>query len=205
MKDERIRTAPVERDAGFTLVEVLVSLAILTVLLSLLGGQLGLGLQLGEKGRQIAQRDEAVAIRNSIAARLQRAQPVFERHATRGHRLAFTGRSDEISFVVDGEHEGEGGGLERNAILRSPDGSRLILRREPFDPLRGALPGATESVIASGLASFEVRYLEPLDQGRRSAWRDSWQDRASLPLLIEMSVRARGWHPEPVVVEPRLR
>ena len=124
----------------------------------------------------------------------------------------FAGERDEIRYAAALPPRVQDGGawFFRLAVAREGDKSRLVLERTYPDPTALEHPTFTDaerSVLAEGIAELSISYF-----GRDAnaadvdtpTWRDRWDDRQRLPLLVKIEVKpVKGPAWPPLVVEPR--
>jgi general secretion pathway protein J len=126
--------------------------------------------------------------------------------------LLFSGERDELRYVSAlPARVVEGGVLYfRLALAKDAEHSRLVLDRVLTDPTATEPPsfdGADRTVLAEGVREVKVGYFGR-DPGTADAvpptWRDRWDDRQQLPLLIRVEVALLQGDAWPaLVVEPR--
>jgi general secretion pathway protein J len=174
------------RDAGFTLVEVLVALA-LTALVSLL---LLHGVRLAAAGLdRHARRAERLDDRRSLDELLRRVLS----SAASG---SFVGRPTTARFLSLAEDSGPG--LYRIEIAR--EGSRLILRRRLAGP--SADPQIAEAVLAGDVVAFGFAYFGAPSAAEAPGWHQDWEGLTRLPLLVRVSLDTAAAPPRPPLVVP---
>ncbi len=201
------------RAAGFTLMELIIALALLALIASLLTGGLSMAARSWDSGENKAgdvgsMRQTQAFLREQLTAELPlRIKKVAEMP------LLFAGERDELrSTAALPPRVQEGGAWYfRLVIAREGDKSRLVLERVYPDPAALEPPGfaadAERSVLADGIAELAISYF-----GRDAnaadtdmpTWRDRWDDRQRLPLLVKIEVKPQkgpAW--PPLVVEPR--
>ncbi len=132
--------------------------------------------------------------------------------------LMFAGERDEIRYAAALPPRVQEGGawFFRLAVARDGDKSRLVLERTYPDPTALENPqfnDAERSVLADGIAELKISYFGR-DANAADAdtptWRDRWDDRQRLPLLVQdrsqagegpgrgrRSSSSRGAHPSP--------
>ncbi|HTW50587.1 MAG TPA: prepilin-type N-terminal cleavage/methylation domain-containing protein [Stellaceae bacterium] len=179
-----------KRDAGFTLVELLVALA-LSALVSLV---LLHGIRLAAAGldRQ-ARASERLDARQSLDDLLRR---------TLGSAVAiprtaggeFSGTPNGVEFVSAAEDGGPG--LYR--VHLALDRGRLILRRELAAPQGD--PRAAASVVASNLRDFRLAYFGADTLGASPAWHDSWPQLTTLPQTVRVILDRDADPPRPPLI-----
>ena len=193
---------------GFTLFEVVVA----TALVSLLGVMLFGGLRLG--GRIMDKAAERTTAATQLAAtfgflrsQLGQAQPVL-RGEKGAQTVVFEGRPDGVDFItVSPPHIG-GQGFQRLSVQsgRGANGAHLIARWHSFSRAHTESVSATmvhESVLLDDIAAAEFSYLGKA--GGAHTWQPRWQSRATLPALVRIRLSYAGRRPaEDLLVALRL-
>ena len=144
------------RDGGYVLVEVLVSLAILALLLSLLPGMLRLGSRATESARAIEGAQASEAALSLLRRTIEGALPFYETDAQGAFGIAFRGEQD--AFEMIGEMPGpRGGGLAIRPVDVAHGGDAEVLGVADLGELAEVVPhagaGANQSnvdAVASG-------------------------------------------------------
>jgi general secretion pathway protein J len=182
------RTSTTDSAAGFTLLELLVAMALLALVLVTLGG----GIQFGARAWDVEDRRVAAGAELDTIAGLLRqlvagAQP-------RPLDLAYNapcldGRANGMSFISPlPEALGEGGLYDVDLELRA---GRLMLRWRPhLRPVPGAVPAPyAETELTRGVNALEIRYFTPASRDDPGGWRDAWNTPAVLPALVRIELR----------------
>jgi prepilin-type N-terminal cleavage/methylation domain-containing protein len=182
------------RDAGFTLIEVLVAVA-LSALISLI---LLHGIRLAASGldrhTRATERLDARQSLDDILRRTLGAAALIPR--TAGGE--FIGKSDAIEFL--GIAEDGGSGLYRIdlAVDRTRPDRPLILRRRLAVPAGD--PRAAASVIATRIRDFRLAYFGADAASAEPAWHDTWQQLSMLPLMVRVILDSDGDPARPAIV-----
>lgn len=183
---------------GFTLIEILVALALAGLVMLVLAGGLAIAFRgfagfAGATARIDERRQVAFWLRREIEAALP---PDLGGAA----RRPFVGAGDALRFLA---LAGDGAGLAATSLTLEPDGdpargSRLVLARQPAD---GGLPARI--VLAHGLAGIALSYWGRAEGDEAARWHDAWTDPRRLPALVRVAVvwrRAGAGDPATVVV-----
>ena len=189
-------TTPV-RPRGFTLLEVLVAIALLALLLTLAYAAMRTAIQASRSGEALIARSEEMRtaqafLRRQFAGALPLA---YELDATNGVQYLFEGGRDAIQFVapMPGYLSRGGAHVQRLALVRAAGGGLQLefnhSQLNGFDPEAGPVGGDREPVVlATGITDggFEFRQREP--DGRLGPWQDQWDSPHALPQQLRLRV-----------------
>lgn len=183
--------------AGYSLVELLVVLALLGLIAVAISGGMRFGARVWERTEAAVANVEQA--RGGHAYLRNLLSHVYPRAASAGQGEAFLGTRDRIAFLSSPSGSG---GVARFVLRtqRVGTGIALILSQAAE---RGPA-GEQENALLSGAKEIAFTYGEIKDGA--VAWADDWQGRAELPALIRVRVifadgRAR-W-PD-LIVRPRI-
>ena len=206
----------VNKEAGFTLTEVLIALALLAVMASLLVDAIG-STRLALKATDRQGADAAVSAAQAVLRRLMtEARSVLDPSQQPDPNRAFIGAPDRVSFVSSFVPQGQFGGLWRYDLALDHNGpaaagAELVLGQRLLRPVTASSAGAsvpsTKSVLLKGARELRLRYFGILEADRAPRWHDTWQHPGGLPLLISVDLvfapqDQRQW--STVVVAPSL-
>lgn len=197
-------------EAGFTLIEALVSIALLAMLLTLLPTSLHLGRRAFEASGVVDAREQAAAWRAVLETRLSGAIDLQERNAQGGYKKVFTGASNAIEFAAEDPDGPGGGGVFRYRFGLGENG-HVVFTQQRFNRIARRDGAADEPVSALpwpvAASSLRIRYLDPGRGGEPPAWKDEWTRFDAMPRLIEIDLvsPSRAWLRTPIIIEPKLR
>ncbi len=181
---------------GFTLVELLVAMALAgLVLLALFGG-----MAIAVRGvAQLASGSERVDERRQLALWLRREIEVALPPDRGGLvRLPFVGEAAALRFLTIDAAGATEVSLALEAALDGTSG-RLVLARRPLD---GGLPARV--VLARDLASLRFSYWGRHAEAEDARWADSWSDPREVPVLVRVAITRSGAEEAlPIVVRLR--
>jgi general secretion pathway protein J len=200
------------RAAGFTLIELIAALVLLALMSSVIYGALSLAGRSWDGGEAKAtQVSEMRHTHEFLREELTAEFPLRLRQAAE-FPLLFAGERDELRYTAALPTRVEEGGVLyfRLALARVDDRMQLIVERLLPDPQATQSPefqNVEHSVLADGIAELKIAYFGR-DPGAAEAdapsWRDRWDDRQRLPLLVRIDVQPKQGPAWPtLVVEPR--
>jgi general secretion pathway protein J len=182
----RKRRPIASREAGFTLLEIMVALVVLGFLMAALTAGVKFGLQAWDaQARTIATHADLDGVDRTFRLLIVNADPgVATEQPTfvgTGSTLAFNSQLPEMSTTA----------FSRDADVRLlvDGGHRLVLRWVPHphaERLGAPLP-ATDTTLVDGVDHLEFAYWQPSPQGNGGGWVKAWNAQ-DLPLLVRMHV-----------------
>lgn len=208
---------PVGRMRGFTLLEMLLALALLGLLMVGAYAAIRNATAAVASGQQMTERTNKIRVTHAFVRRqLSTAlASAYETNRSNGLRYVVEGERDQITYVspMPG-YLGRGGSYVQRLSFRN-DGGLLRLefrhaRLNGWDADEGFDDDEQEPVVLLEdvrSARFEYRGID--DQGRMGDWRTSWDRREALPALVRLKIEfdrdVRMEWPElvvPLVVDP---
>jgi general secretion pathway protein J len=176
--------------AGFTLLEVVVALAILGLVMTALAGGLGFSLKASRAGERMTDDTLAIARLDGLLRHdLERALRL--RTASSPHApLAFTGSTESLAFTVAAPSYPTAAGLYQVsfAVLSSAGGETLSYSRRAAaeTPAPEDADERPRALIEGTAARISFAYFDG------KAWRDRWLDAEALPRLVRLRLADGG-------------
>ena len=206
-------TAATARQRGFTLIELGIGLLIMAGMAAVMFGSLSLAARSWDGGEaKVARTSDMRQTESYLRAQLAAQYP------QRGWKqveqpLLFSGERNEIRYAAALPERVARGGIQffRTSVVSDGSKSRLVQERVVPDAQATQAPefvDAEKSVLADDIVDLRISYLGR-DPGANNAdaptWRDRWEDRQRLPMLVKIDVKAADGTAWPtLVVEPRL-
>lgn len=200
------------RATGFTLLELVIAITLLALMASVLYGALGFAGRSWEGGEAKAEATSSMRLAEGfLRAQLEAQHPLRMRRMAEFPML-FGGTQDELRFAAALPARVSGGGIwyYRLVVANENDTSRLVLERMLPDLEAGALPvfdKPERSILADHVKEIRIGYFG-YDAGAARVgvptWRDQWDDRNRLPLMVRIDVvpqRGPAW--PTLLVAPR--
>ncbi len=181
------------KQTGFTLIEIMLAMTLLSVMMVLLFGTLRISAQSWEAGEgKVAQVGEAALVYQFFRRHLGVTQPLWQDfNPELEQAFSFVGRSDALQFVSPLPASAARPGLQLFTVyLRQMGGGKwLTVSVQPFFPVAEGQAAQDEGVvILKHVNSFQVSYfgMDPLSG--TSGWQDEWVDREALPRLVKIRI-----------------
>lgn len=194
---------------GFTLLELLVALTLMSMLVVMLFAGLRFGARVWDGGAAHSERIAEVRLAQEFLRRqLEQARPGALADDDPADDARFEGGRDRLRFLAPWPTRAAAAQLYLHELYLSDSGSGadLVVTLVPYRPgeERPAEPRITTLVRDVAEATF--RYYGADDEDDPPAWHGDWQERSDLPALVQMRLElsahlARGW-PD-LVVAPR--
>jgi general secretion pathway protein J len=198
-----------ETDEGFTLVEALVAVALLSLLSVLVAGALRFGVAAWQRGGDASDRiDEIIHAENFLRGMIARASPHFiARPGEKGH-VAFEGQARSLRFITEAPLAFDQAG-RFVVILRAETkeaGTALLIESRPELAATDGKPGqAALRPLLEGLTGVTLAYFGAKSPRTAREWHRDWVREAELPELIRIDLSAMGAPLlEPIIIRPML-
>lgn len=180
-------------DAGFSLLEIVIALALLSLILATLPSLVQMSRKASVSAAAVEQVATETVVESFIVERISAALPLRQKLEDGELRIAFQGTPQAIRFVAPVADGPMGTGLfelELSASEAAPGGTGLFLRWQPFTPQRRT-EASSERVLLPDLDTFSLRYFGLLAATGQREWSPTWSERQELPEMVEVSL-ARG-------------
>lgn len=198
------------RGAGFSLVEMLLAVALLALLSTAAWGAMRTATRAVERGEALIERTNKLRVTQELLRRqISQAMAVpFDRDTTDGRITNFVGERDRMMWVspMPG-YLGRGGSyVQEVALERDGFGDALKFRHAMLNgfELREGFPDEPGPVVLlERITDLRIAYRGINAEGRLDDWVDEWDKGATLPLLVRFEVefaRGSGMHWPPLVI-----
>ncbi len=188
---------------GFTLIEVLIAMTLLSIMVVLLFSSLKICAQSWEQGEnKITEVNEVAVVQNFFQRHLSSAIPLWnDFHAADQSKtdaatgqlnrtFSFQGKKQSLQFVSTFPASAGRSGMQLFSIQSlQQDGEQLIkVILTPFFPLtEGEAWQQEEVVLLSRVSDFSLAYFGPDETGGNS-WQDEWLEKEAQPRLVKISI-----------------
>ena len=185
------------KQPGFTLLEVLIGMSIMSIMMLLLFASLRICVQNWNAGeRKIAQVSQAAIIQNFLQSKLHSAVPL-DGDFLEEPQFSFQGSQDQMQFVAAMPASAGRLGLQLFKMSLQPadrgeQGSVLQVEMHPFFPQGESDAQWTVKpvVILKKIHSLKFAYFGSDSDFRNSdsSWQNNWLEKDSLPRLVSVDI-----------------
>jgi general secretion pathway protein J len=180
-----------QKTSGFTLIEVLLAMTLLSIMVVLLFSSLKVGADSWNKGeKKIAEVNEKAVVYQFFKQHLTSARPLWDDFSDEERSFSFQGEKNKLQFISVFPASSERKGIQLFDIDFDPAGSGVInVTLKPFYPLLEDQQWQQEEVILlENVEEFELSYYSKEAPGSTGLWVDYWQQKEQLPLLIKINI-----------------
>ncbi len=181
---------------GFSLIELLVALVLLSLMFALLTSSLGFGTKLWSDHEQdSAQASHVMVVEGLLRRLLSEARPVAET-ATKDApwHIKFSGDKNSIEFTAPMlERFATGGFYEIN--IRTREGNRSTKKIEMSWSLPRQSGNKMNAVLFEGNVNLEFAFFGSQKVGEPPRWYSDWRYQRALPelVLVRLTLGGRRW------------
>lgn len=190
------RTLPPRPQAGFTLLELMLAMALTMVLMGLVYATVRMTIRATESGEAMVDRTNRVRITQEFLRRqLNRAMPLIIETSTRdGKTKSFEGANDEIRWVgpMPGYLGSGGPYIQSLRLERARGGLELVYRFEMlngYDPEQRRRDEDIDSVVLlEGIRRGRFQYRSLDANNLATPWTSNWKDPATMPVMVQIDL-----------------
>ncbi|MEI7840412.1 MAG: prepilin-type N-terminal cleavage/methylation domain-containing protein [Methylococcaceae bacterium] len=176
---------------GFTLIEVLIGMTLLSLMVVLLFSSLTIGAKSWEQGeKKITDVNEIAVVQQFFNHHLAHATPQWNDFDPEKDRLfSFQGKKETLQFVAAFPASAERAGLQLFLLeLKEKDKQRFIsVTLTPFFPLAEGAEWFQDDVeLVRGVQNFELAYFGLNDETGEFMWHNEWLNKEQQPRLVRI-------------------
>ncbi len=181
-----------QKTQGFTLIEVLIAMTLLSMMMVLLFGSLKICADSWEKGEnKITEVNDYAVVYNFFHQHLSLAQPLWNDFSIEGNSFSFQGTAQSLQFVSALPASAGRSGLQLFSVdLHSDNNDRFVnVTLRPFFPLSdGASWNNAEETLINHVSDFRLSYFGSSDGISPGTWQDEWLVKNNLPQLVKINI-----------------
>lgn len=180
------------RSRGFTLLEVVVSVALFALLMSIVYSGFTTAVRAYDAVERRIDEVERMRVVSAFIRRSVGGAHALAIAVDREWDLQFDGTPEQLRYIADLPGYVGAGGLHELVLELETNGEHqdLVMRRRPLVIDRsGELQGELETrVLADNVTGFALRFYGVLDDQEVPAWHDEWSSTKLMPLLVELTI-----------------
>ncbi|MFA5922846.1 MAG: prepilin-type N-terminal cleavage/methylation domain-containing protein [Methylococcaceae bacterium] len=178
---------------GFTLIEVLIAMTLLSIMVVLLFSSLKICADSWEKGEnKITDVNEVAVVYNFFQRHLSVAKPLWNDFSGENKTLSFQGKTQSLQFVSAFPASAGRTGLQLFSIeLQAEDNDQVIkVTITPFFPAAEGEEWHKEEVsLIKHVSDFTLAYFGSDDGVSEGSWQDEWLDKEVQPRLVKINIK----------------
>ena len=188
-----VRRRNMSRDSGFTLVELLLAMTLLSMLLALAYGGLRASIQATEKGQGILDDSNRIRMAHQFVRRqLTQLLPLaFEETLDQQTRSVFRGEPRRIRYVAQMPgYLGFGGPqVQELEFVQGEDGLELVLSHALLQGFDESFLYQREPILLlDKVASAQFSFLGEDENGEVTTWQANWSEEGVLPAAVALEI-----------------
>lgn len=179
--------------AGFTLIEVLIAMTLLSLMVVLLFSSLSIGAKSWQQGEtKIAEVNEIAVVQQFFNHHLAHATPQWNDFDPEKERIfSFQGTKDSLQFVSAFPASAERSGLQLFdlRLQKKNKQSFVSVTLTPFFPLTEGEEFFEDTVeLVTNVARFELSYFGFNEETSEYSWQNQWLEKEQQPRLVKISL-----------------
>lgn len=194
---------------GFTLIEVLLAMTLLSIMIVLLFGSLKICAESWERGeKKIAEVNSVAAVYNFFQRHLSVARPLWNDFNPEERLFSFQGDRRALQFVSAFPSSAGRSGLQLITLTLQKENREQIIKvtLTPFFPAaEGEEWQIEEETLIRGVQDLSLAYFGPENGANASRWQQEWLQKSALPQLVKIKITLENemFWPE-MVIAPRV-
>ncbi len=185
-----------KRNAGFTLIEVIVVFTLLAMIMAMIFSGIDSGRRTAEKGEQrITAINEMRVIQGIIRHQISRAMGIGVAFSDEGELLKFMGDENSITFVAQMPgYLGSGGPHIQKLELVNADGGKLLqfthglVSNYDDEDEQSAFDTAEPIVLLENIRDGAFAFIEVDEEGLPTEWVNELENPMAMPLMVQLDL-----------------
>ena len=180
---------------GFTLIEVLIAMTLLSIMVVLLFSSLKICADSWEKGEsKITDVNEVAVVYNFFQRHLSEAKPLWNDLSSEEEErtFSFQGKAQSLQFISAFPASAGRSGLQLFSLdLQEEDNDQVIkVTITPFFPVSEGSEWHKEDVtLIKHVNDFSLTYFGSDDGVSEGSWEEEWLDKEVLPRLVKINIK----------------
>ncbi len=177
--------------SGFTLIEVMIAMTLLSIMVALLFGSLKTSAESWNKGEtKIAEVNEKAVVYQFFKRHLPSIRPLWDDFSDEERNFSFQGESQKLQFVSVFPASAGRKGFQLFEIVFDDNDGQVKVLLTPFYPAIDEQQWEEEEVILlDHVEEFKISYFGKDLMESDGMWVDSWSEKENLPSLIKIEIK----------------
>ena len=183
-----------KRQRGFTLIELIIALLILSMVIVLCASGFRFGTRVWNTiDVQAEHVDNLQAVQGFIRSSISNAQvhdQFVEDEVEEELESLFIGESDHVRYVSNSPKFGVDDYLYQYDFYLDRDTNKLLLRYQPYNVPASKNAKESVSTLMEGVEDIQIQYFSGFvdDAGDDNPWSPQWRGEFTLPLLVKINL-----------------
>lgn len=198
---------PRQSEAGFTLVELLVGVILLSLLTIAMFGGLRFGIFAWNHGTVHADRlDRILSVHSLLRRLIADTYPYYTAAKPALPNVMFAGTQSTLSFLARTPTSLGGNGRMQYTLITEGGSTRssLILTSRPELSSEGSITSQTRTSLVDNADVIEFAYFGKTRTDQDITWHNSWAGQPNLPVLVRLRIKLAGRDWPDLIVAPRV-
>ena len=182
-----------QRVRGFTLIEVLIAMTLLSIMVVLLFSSLKICADSWEKGEsKISDVNEIAVVYNFFQRHLSEAKPLWNDLSPEERTFSFQGKAQSLQFVSAFPASAGRSGLQLFSLSQQEEDNEQVIKvtLTPFFPAAEGEEWHKEEVtLTRHVSDFTLAYFGSEDGTGEGSWQEEWLDKEVLPQLVKINIK----------------
>ncbi len=189
---------------GFTLIEVIIAMTLLSIMMALLFGSMRISSESWQKGEaKIADVNNVAVVYQFFQQHLTTAKPLWDDFSEENKSLSFQGHKQSLQFVSSfpASAKKSGSQLFSLKLLSEKDENYIQVSIKPFFPvIKGEEWKPEEVTLLNHVKDISFSYLNVDETQPEGFWQDEWFNMDTMPRLVKIKIELDngGFWPEMV-------
>lgn len=192
-----------DSEGGFTLLEVLVAMALLGLLSTMLLGSVRLATQIMQSSRRHS--DAAVTVPSAydfLRTQIAQTLPIQRENLPPGERIVdFDGSPESLRIVTLAPSHLPPAAMSDNSYQfltvqrdETHKQNSVVITWQPYSRSDGKLQqiASRRSLLLEEITALEISYFGSLDSRQTAVWHREWKHRSNLPTLVRIRFSRNG-------------
>lgn len=181
----------VAQKGGFTLIEVMLAMTLLSIMVVLLFSSLKIGAESWDKGEtKIGEVNQKAVVYHFFKRHLLSVKPLWDDFSENDRVFSFQGEENHFQFVSSFPASAARKGLQLFSVQSDVyNEGRVSVGIRPFYPPAEDEEWKDEEVVlVENVEDFRIQYLTKEDGDSAGYWVGKWLEKETLPALIKIKI-----------------